>query len=260
MAMVVLEVRYQWPSHQVDHSAVRRHFNAPRLTAAGEENGPVTLRFQPDATRPATLAWVLGDRTTWTIEPPGETLPGPEEAWNDWQKQADMALWMFRSDLASGAKCHSVVDALLIGEVQFYAADGNTVMRYPHEPMPKETPQPDGYVASEMGKAWAHNWEFAFELLDGDDDDCVGLIWQADERRWLKAGTYEPVDKDEYPELIRFAEQDLLRIRRAEQIADEWYAAYLLVLINLFPDGVSIEHRRRAVRHDDLSAGWHSTE
>lgn len=255
VATVVLEIRYQWPAHQVDHSAVRRHFNAPRLTVAGEENGPETLRFQPDATQRATLTWVLGDRTMWTIEPPGETLPEPAEAWDDWQKQADMALWMFRGDLASRGKRHSVVYALLTGEVVFYAADGNTIMRYPHEPIPDETPEPDGYVASELGKAWADNWEFGFEPLSGDERDYVGLIWQADEHRWLDAGTYKPVDKDEYPELISFAEQDLQRIRRAEEIADEWYEAYLLVLINLFPGGVSIEHRRRAVRHDDLSAG-----
>ncbi|KTR10371.1 hypothetical protein NS184_01570 [Curtobacterium luteum] len=166
-----------------------------------------------------------------------------------------MALWMFRSDLASGAKRHSVIDALLIGEVLFYAADGNTVMRYPHEPVPEETPQPDGYAACSTGKAWADNWQFDFEPLSGEEDDWVGLIWQADERRWLDAATYEPVDEDEHPELISFAEQDLQRIRRAEQIADAWYEAYLLVLINLFTDGVSIEHRRRAVRRDDLSAG-----
>lgn len=255
MATVVLEIRYQWPSHQVDHSAVRRHFNAPRLTVAGEENGPETLRFQPDATQRATLTWVLGNRTTWTIEPPGETLPGPEEAWDHWQKQADMALWMFRGDLASRGKHQSVVDALLTGEVLFCAAYGNTIMRYPHEPIPDETPQPDGYAACSTGKAWADNWQFDFEPLSGEEDDWVGLIWQADERRWLDAATYEPVDEDEHPELISFAEQDLQRIRRAEQIADAWYEAYLLVLINLFTDGVSIEHRRRAVRRDDLSAG-----
>ncbi len=70
--------------------------------------------------------------------------------------------------------------------------------------------------------------EFGFEPLSGDERDYVGLIWQADEHRWLDAGTYKPVDKDEYPELISFAEQDLQRIRRAEEIADEWYEAYLL--------------------------------
>ncbi len=129
MATVVLEIRYQWPAHQVDHSAVRRHFNAPRLTVAARRTGQRRCGSNPMRLNGHSLTWVLGDRTMWTIEPPGETLPEPAEAWDDWQKQADMALWMFRGDLASRGKRHSVVYALLTGEVVFYAADGNTIMR-----------------------------------------------------------------------------------------------------------------------------------
>jgi hypothetical protein len=57
----------------------------------------------------------------------------------------------------------------------------------------------------------------------------------------------------DHPDLIRFAEQDLQRARAAERIADAWYDVYLLVLINLIPDDVTVEHKRRSPARDDLS-------
>jgi len=41
----------------------------------------------------------------------------------------------------------------------------------------------------------------------------------------------------------------------AGEPADGWHRAYLLVLINLFHEGVSIEHRRQAFRRDELTVG-----
>lgn len=247
---VTLDVRFQLSRHQMDHSAVREYFAEPRLSVAAELNESVTVRFQPNCARPTTLRWTLGNRKVWHVEPAGATLPGEQAAWDDWQTQADMALWNHQQELPGLSKRGSVVAALLTGEVLGFANWGNTIMRFTHDPLPKETPEPDGYVTAIVSDYWGGTTLFDFEPLDGDEE-LVSFHWKEAEQQWLTEPTYEPFPAGEHPDLIRYAEQELQRIRAAERLADVWNDAYLLLLISLHQDGVTIEHKRQAPGRED---------
>lgn len=233
MPMTTLLVRSSEPDTQVDAAGILPFVNKPRISVRGGKDAPQLVTFRPDSSQRFSVAWWLGDDSDWSLgQRSSPLIPGGEEIWDAWWRQADAALRHKHSELEEAISWEAVFEGLLQGEREIDVEPENYTIRLTHRALPEASPVPDGYRV-EAATDWAGNPSFTFT---GEDEVVEFVWWMARDRKrraWLDPWDGSPVNERKYPDLMQYAVAELARIEAAQRVTNKWWEAHLLAAVGV---------------------------